>query len=270
VQIGDYLLGQRGSFGERLRTRSYLDGSAEGRAWARAIAAELAPIAETPLPDLGEPEAAAENGIPNRSAVHAPADSDGVAAAPARDGATTPGDSRPAPLAALPSSRRGGAILLAVLALLVGGVIALVLGLQGGSAKHGTATGSPAKGATGRSASGAAKEDRRITLTSPNPSSRAVGAAEVLSEGSQYAFYLYAEHLPPTHGFFYAVWLYNSPSSHEPLSRAPSVGSNGRTQGGALLPANAGRFRHMIVTRETSERPTKPGPIVLEGDFALH
>jgi hypothetical protein len=41
-------------------------------------------------------------------------------------------------------------------------------------------------------------------------------------------------------------------------------------QGGALLPANAGRFRHMIVTRETSERPTKPGPIVLEGDFALH
>ena len=94
--------------------------------------------------------------------------------------------------------------------------------------------------------------------------------AEVLSEGSKYAFYLAAEGLAPTHGFFYAVWLYNSPTSAEALSKSPQVGSDGRLQGGALLPANAANYRRMLLTRETSERPTHPGPIVLSGAFALH
>ena len=37
-----------------------------------------------------------------------------------------------------------------------------------------------------------------------------------------------------------------------------------------LLPGNAGSYREMIVTRETSERPSTPGPIVLRGSFGLH
>ena len=115
-----------------------------------------------------------------------------------------------------------------------------------------------------------AKEDKRITLTSPDASSKAAGVAEVLSEGSQYAVYLAAEHLPPSKGFFYAVWLYNSPTSFEALSRAPSVSSSGSFQGGALLPKDAAKFHTMIVTRETSSKPTSPGPTVLSGSFALH
>ena len=99
--------------------------------------------------------------------------------------------------------------------------------------------------------------------------SHALGVAEVLSEGNKYAFYLAAEGLAPSRGFFYAVWLYNSPASAEALSRSPDVGSNGRLQGGALLPADAARYGRMILTRETSQRPTHPGPIVLSGSFGL-
>jgi hypothetical protein len=92
----------------------------------------------------------------------------------------------------------------------------------------------------------------------------------VLQEGRTYAFYLAAERLAASRGFFYAVWLYNSPGSFEALSKSPPVGSDGRLQGGALLPANAGNYHQMIVTRETNQRPGSPGPIVLRGEFSLH
>jgi hypothetical protein len=100
--------------------------------------------------------------------------------------------------------------------------------------------------------------------------SKAVGVALVLSEGSKYAFYLAAEHMQPSNGFFYAAWLYNSPTSAEALGKSPAVGADGRLQGGALLPADAASYGHLVVTRETSEHPTHPGPIVLSGAFSLH
>ena len=56
----------------------------------------------------------------------------------------------------------------------------------------------------------------------------------------------------------------------EALSKSPPVRSDGRMQGGSLLPSNAASYHQMILTRETSERPTRPGPIVLRGSFALH
>ena len=66
------------------------------------------------------------------------------------------------------------------------------------------------------------------------------------------------------------MWLYNSPTSFEALSRAPNVGSNGSAQGGALLPKDAGKYHTMLLTRETKTNPTSPGPVVLRGAFALH
>ncbi len=179
------------------------------------------------------------------------------------------------------SSRRAGAVLLGVIAIVV--VVVVVVLSSGGSSKHGSTNAASAESSTGASTSAEtstsdtsgkqtakAKEDKRITLTSPDSASDAAGVAEVLSEGSQYAFYLAAEHLPPTKGFFYAVWLYNSPSSFEALSRAPSVSSSGSFQGGALLPKDAAKYHTMILTRETSSKPTSPGPTVLSGSFALH
>ena len=258
-QVGDYLLGQLPTVAERLAARRYLEGSPASREWASALASELEPLAGDALAEIppgAERPPAPSDARPERA--QAPA-----AGAPARRSV------------AAPSSRVGGALLLA--AIVAGVVVAIVLiANSGGSSTHEKAAANASTGgetaASSTSTGAKAKEDKRITLKSPDPSSKAVGVAEVLSEGTQYAFYLAAEHLAPSKGkgFFYAVWLYNSPTSHQALSRSPEVGANGSLQGGALLPADAGKYHTMILTRETSSRPTSPGPVVLRGAFALH
>jgi hypothetical protein len=183
--------------------------------------------------------------------------------------------------AGLPVSRRGGALLLAGIVVVVVVVVVLLLSSGGGS---GTSTGTSASATTstgGHTTSSSTKTTKsssskapsvtnQLTLTSPDSSSKAVGIVEILAEGTQRAFYMAAEHLPPSQGFSYVVWLYNSPSSAEAISRAPSVTANGRMQGGALLPANAGSYHQMLLTRETGNSPTHPGPIVLSGAFGLN
>jgi hypothetical protein len=259
-EIGDYLLGQQASVSERIRTRSFLDGSPPGRAWANALSAELAALAGASLPDMPEPphgEGEAHDALARAQPPVA-----------VQAGSTAAHAARP-----LPSSRVGGALLLAAIAAAI--VVAIVLISGGsGSPKHQGSSASAAPTATGTGSTaattGKAKENRRITLTSPDPASKSIGVAEVLSEGSKYAFYLAAEHLPASNGFFYAVWLYNSPTSHEALSRSPPVSSNGRLQGGSLLPSDAGKYHTMLITRETGQRPTQPGPTVLSGAFGLH
>lgn len=263
-ELGDYMLGQRSGVAERLATRTLLDGSPAAHAWASALAAELQPLSAEPLPE-----------IPPARDDHPPAPSD----EPATGSSATPSASRTRSLRTLPAaagSRRAGAALLAVIAVVIVVVVVLVVN-SGGSSSKGSNTSAASETGTSSSATGTsgtqtakAKEDKRITLTSPDSSSDAAGVAEVLSEGSQYAFYLAAEHMPPTKGFFYAVWLSNSPTSFEALSRAPSVSSSGSFQGGALLPKDAAKYHTMIVTRETSSKPTSPGPTVLSGSFALH
>lgn len=266
-EVGDYLLGQRTGVAERLATRTYLESSPQARDWAGALVEELQPLAGGALPE-----------IPNGDQPAAPAPDD-VSSSPATATAVDsssgfgPG---PSPFrTSAPSSRRGGAVLLG---LIVAGVIVAIVLLTSGGGSH-SSSGTASSGETGTASTAStetqksqAKEDKRITLTPPDASSQAVGVAEVLSEGNQYAFYIAAQHLPPSKGkgFFYAVWLYNSPTSYEALSRAPDVGANGNVQGGALLPKDAGKYHTMLLTRETAPKPSKPGPIVLRGAFGLH
>jgi plasmid stability protein len=264
-ELGDYLLGQRTSIAERLATRTYLESSPAARAWAKALTAELATLASgAPLPEIPAGAQPAEPAQPTEPA-------------------TGPVAASPAPMAAgAPRSRLAGALLLAVIVAVI--VVAVVLLTSGGGSSSsspsssGSASGETDTSSTSAESSstgtqaGKAKEDKRITLSSPDSSSKSVGVAEVLSEGNQYAIYLAAQHLPPSKGkgFFYAVWLYNSATSFEAVSRAPDVGSNGSVQGGALLPKDAGKYHEMLLTRETASRPSKPGPVVLTGAFALH
>ena len=188
----------------------------------------------------------------------------------------------------LPSSRRGGALLLAALVVIV--VVVVILITSGGgssnkasSTQAGTSTPATTPSTTGTSgASGAtttsstAKQgasptvDKQIALTSPEPGSKTIGLVEVVSENSKHAVYIAAEHLPqPPAGSFYAVWLSNSPTSSTPLGKTPAVGSNGRLQAGTLLPANAGDYQQILLTRETSSHAAQPGPTVLSGAFSL-
>ncbi|HEY2572128.1 MAG TPA: sigma factor-like helix-turn-helix DNA-binding protein, partial [Solirubrobacteraceae bacterium] len=212
-QVGDYLLGQRTGAAERLATRTFIEGSPQARAWATALAGELEPLAGSSLPE-----------IPNGAGPAAPR----AATAPVAPQTPTPAVPRPPraePRRSASPGRIRGALLLAVIVAAI--VVAVVL-LTGGGGSSSNSAGSSGGGETSSTAAtgtqkSQAKEDKRITLTPPDASSKAVGVAEVLSEGSQYAFYLAAQHLAPSkgNGFFYAVWLYNSPSSYEALSRAP-------------------------------------------------
>jgi hypothetical protein len=173
-----------------------------------------------------------------------------------------------APLKA-PSSRTGGALLLGTIVAVIVVVVVLVSSGGGGKSSTGSTSTSSATSTTSSSAS-KAKLNSTITLTPLDPSLKTSGTAYVLSQGSRRAFYISAQGLPPSSGFFYAVWLYNSPSSSTPLGRAPSVGSDGRMLGGNPLPTNANLYHQLIVTRERSTHPTHPGEIVLRGAFTLH
>ncbi len=151
-------------------------------------------------------------------------------------------------------------------------VVAIVLLTGGGSSHKNKSTSTAATGTT----STAAKKSgtgptvtARLALRSPDPTSKSVGVVDVLSEGGKRAFFIEAQHLPRTHGFFYAIWLYNSHTSALPLSKSPAVGATHKLAGGALLPSNASEFREMLVTRETATHPTHPGHTVLRGPFRL-
>ncbi|HEX5308277.1 MAG TPA: sigma factor-like helix-turn-helix DNA-binding protein [Solirubrobacteraceae bacterium] len=173
-----------------------------------------------------------------------------------------------------PSSRTGGALLLGGILVVI--VVAVVLITGGGGGKGGGATtstkttGTNASTSTSTSSRARPRIDKKLTLSPVEPESRAGGEAYVLSDGSRHAFYVAAQHLPPSQGFFYAVWLYNSPSSSAPLGRAPAVSSSGRLEGGGPLPSNAADYGKILITRETSTHARHPGTTVLSGDFSLH
>ncbi len=171
-------------------------------------------------------------------------------------------------------SRRAGAILLGAIAVVVIVVIVLVStgGGNKGASTTGTGTGTTSSNTTSSTSTSSAKPklNKTISLSSPDPELKASGTAYVLSEGGRSAFYIAAQGLPESKGFFYAVWLYNSTSSSTPLGRASDVGSDGKMQGGNPLPSNASLYHQLVVTRETSTHPAHPGPIVLQGTFALH
>jgi hypothetical protein len=254
-EVGDYLLGQQPSVAERLATRTYLAGSEPARQWAKAISDELAPLTPGPLPEIP------------------------AGAAPAVGGEAIPAGPAPASIATgafdvdpherslgerLPSSRLGGALLLAAIAAAV--IVAVVL-ITGGGGSH--AAKSPSRGSASAKPTTGPAVTQRLTLTSPTPGSKEVGVIDILAEGPRRAFFIDAENLPESKGFFYALWLYNSPTSHRPLSASPPVGSNHKLQGGALLPSDSGNYHTVLVTRETSRKPSQPGPIVLSGPFSL-
>jgi hypothetical protein len=227
---------------------------------------------------LGIPQSAVRNRA--RAALDAlaeePGEIHGAVHEQAGDGSR---QTRASTIGSLPSSRRGGALLLAALVVIV--VVAVILITSGGGSHKasstktestaGTTTSTPSTSATSSTSTSATKPtlDKQIALTSPEPGSKTVGLVEVLSEGSKRAFYIAAEHLPPSTGFFYAVWLYNSPTSSAPLGKIPPVSSKGQAQGGALLPANAGDYHEILLTRETNSKATAPGQTVLSGAFSL-
>ncbi len=278
-EVGEYLLGRQ-TLKRAHATWDLLESSPAAQAWALALTEELAPLAADPLPAIPEGRDAppeAPSGV--QHAVREPFQAPPQSLSEAR--------SEPAP-ARLPSSRRGGAILLGVLAAVVIAAVVLIVGVAGGgsgpSGKTGAGrsstvpantTSTSASSATGTTSTTSAKGPKPkigkpLQLTPPEQgTSKAVGIAYVLTEGSKRAFYLIAQGLAPVpSGGFYAVWLENSPTESVPLGSLPALGSGGHTEGGGALPSDAGNYSHIIVTLQTGSH-LHPGTVALTGPFTL-
>jgi hypothetical protein len=271
------------SYGEVAELLGISEQTVRDRAHAALDAMASAPAApggtppgtQPPGPPPGTPRDAPPAPFSTTPPPSSPADaprraigsSDPLASGPARP--RQPRSPARAPLRG--SSRTGGALLLGGIVAIV--VVAAILISSGGSgkssSKSSTGTGSSTKSTTTASA-GKPSLNKTITLTPLDPTLKASGTAYVLSQSGRRAFYVAARGLPPSSGFFYAVWLYNSPSSSAPLGRAPTVGGDGRMEGGGPLPTNARIYHQLIITRETSTHPSHPGQIELRGTFGLH
>jgi hypothetical protein len=276
--ITDYLLGQLPAKVSE-DTRQRLAQSAGERAWARVLASELDPIAVSALPEI--PTEGAREQQPAAAAVPAVA-----AAEPSPAPAAEPaGASQPRGLAARPSSRRGGIILLSLGALVVVAAIVVIALLSGGGSKKNSTTTASQPAATSSTpttsstpststststtAANGAKLVAQINLTAPTSAAatKPVGVALVLKQGNNTGIAIRAQNLPANGKHdAYAVWLYKSSKDSHILGFVnPAVGSNGVLQAEAALPANAGHFSQLLVTKETQQSPKSPGTIVLQG-----
>jgi hypothetical protein len=254
--ITDYLLG---ALPERVseQVREHLAQSASERSWARPVASELQGIAREPLPE-----------IPSETPAGAAAAE--AATAPATDSSTGPATGRER--GSRPSSRVGGAVLLAGGALAVVAVV-LVLVLTGGSNHNATsaqrAGTSTQHGATTPSTNPATRVISQIALKPPGGGSRPLGLADVLRVQGRNGIAIVAQGLPANSKHppnAYAVWLSNSATDSFRLGFVnPAVSSNGQLRTAGALPTNASHFQKVLVTLETQSNPRSPGTIVLEG-----
>jgi len=270
--IGEYLLAQLPAKAAR-RVREQIATSPADRAWARVVAAELASLATAPLPEI--PAATGR-----RSPARAVAAGANELPRPLSAGGAEEGLA--AGIRWRPSSRRGGAILLAsaAIAAIAAIVLALVLVVFPGSGGHPHQTlaankrSTAAPAASARSATGAAadgpQEVAAARLSAPR-GSRAAGAAEVIREAGKLAIVLVATGVPANSAHnFYAVWLANAAGGYYRLGFVkPPVKRNGRLETAGGLPSAIGahlsEWKQLVVSLETSANPSKPGRVVLRG-----
>ncbi len=235
-EVGDHLLLQQ-TASERAATRRFLESSVPGRAWARKVAAELGPIAGEELPDVpAEPAEVAEafDALDERTAARERQEK---------------------------SSKLGGVlVLLAIGAVIAVGILWFVRAGDDEPARTAvtpTTTAGPT-GATGP----VALPRQAINLQPPSggPSSKALGYSVI--DGGVLAFQV--EGLRQSD--FYDVWLYNSPSDALFLGFANYDRRTKRLAGQSQpLPVEAGNYESLVITRQTTKKPTAPGTIVLQG-----
>lgn len=289
-EVSDYLLGQQ-SASERAATRAFLEGSAAGRAWARAVAAEVRQFSGDTLPEIPADPAEQEEAFEARAARRA-----------ARERQEQ-------------SSRTGGIILLlgaaAVIAVLV---ILAVTRLGGDDDSSSSADDTPdatqsdtAAADTGASSAGTGTTasnggiELQIPMTS-TANKDTIAAGFVLKQNGNRVLGINGQGFQPTDGtkFNYAVWLYSSPAKSVRLgfvgAGVPATGTDkGRLVTGAdpdqiesaskdlknakekaagiataklirTALANIYSYKELVVSREPANTdPKRPTTIVVSG-----
>ena len=303
--VADYLLGQQSVSG-RESTRSLLSGSTPARAWAQAVRAELADVARSPLPEVPAEESAATAEddlagpfVPDEPTADAPLLADPLTRdeptptrarprprRPTPDyGFDEPAETTPAEPVAAPadsdgrSSRLGGALLIAGLAIFVAALIIwLVTRGDDSGKKTPTASATSTATATGTPSASATPDYQPfgvLALKSPTGgSAQGRFVLFVAQNTQQIAFNIKGVKVPPSQsGQAYGVWLVGGDKDHF-LGFAPPVGKNGQLAVSGPRSSDEANFarwfassKQLVVSTETQEGATSPGsPLILSGD----
>ncbi|HEV3002552.1 MAG TPA: anti-sigma factor [Solirubrobacteraceae bacterium] len=239
--VADYLLGQQ-SASQRAATRDFLEGSAAGRAWARAVSSELRPLAGDNLPEI-------------------PAEAAEVEEAFGALGARTAHRER-----VERSSRVGGAILIAAAVIALFGLVALGISVLGDDDDDSSATGTTTQAQT-QTQQRAPRVVAQINLTPPEGTQgELAGVAQIAEQDGTRAIALIAEGFKKaTKTRFYAIWIYSSPEKARRLGYPPQPDDKGQIATSFAYPKDAKEFERLVITQESEEQPSRPGKILLSG-----
>jgi hypothetical protein len=283
-RITDWLLGQQPD-AEADRTRAAVERSGESRAWAATAADRLRELGGAAVPEVPGtgPDPSPRGETSPRSAdrdASRRGDAPPPRPRPLRDAEPPPARPRPlresAPAAEGPvarSSRLGGAILIGVLVLLVGGLIAFVV-LRGADDDDGGPVAGAQPEATATPTPTATANANDIVLRGSG-NSKAVGVMRLIRrDNGDVQFAIAAENVPPNENReVYAVWFTRAGGKPRRLgfTQAP-VGENGILTTGGPQPGDEDQFPKwfatydkVLITRETDAKAKTPGPTVLEG-----
>ena len=260
-RIADWLLGQQPE-AEAERTRAAVARSRDAREWAAAAAERLGELGGAmPAVPAGDETDADEPAAPPAPRPR-PLRGDDAPPAPRpgprrRETATAPG-----------SSRLGGAILIAIVALLVAGTLLWIFVLRDDDEP--AATSPPAATATATPE----QAGNDIPLQGVGDSEAQGLMRLVRREDGTVQFAIAAQNVPPNQGReVYAVWLTREGGRPRRLGFAQTpVGEDGiLTTGGPQqgdedeFPQWFATYDKILITRETDAQARQPGPAVLEG-----
>jgi hypothetical protein len=245
-EISEYLLGQQ-TASRRAATREYLESSPAGRAWGRAAATALAPLGDDALPEI-------------------PAEREEVAEAfDALDRRTARQEE------VKKSSQLGTRLLLGGVGVIVGIAIIFALSIGDGDDPEGTAT-TPTSTNAGVQTTPTGDRFQVVaqgTLAPPeNGDKNAKGQVAIVRfpDNNQFRLAVQADGLTPSkpRGSAYGVWLYTSDDKKQFVGFPDTtVGKDGKLQTVSDLSPDTPAYGAVLLTRETADKPTKPGSLVL-------
>jgi hypothetical protein len=247
-EVADYLLGQQTASG-RAATREYLEDSAGGRAWARAVAGALRPLAGGELPEIPAEPAEVDKAF------------EALDKRTARQEAVTR------------ESQLGTKIIFGAAGLIVAIVLIIVLGVFDSEDKPSTKTTTVT-----RTAKTTPTEQPRVVLQGvlrPPSGSDSKASAETAivnyQKANQFKLLVAAKGLKPApKGSAYAVWLYSSRSQMLFIGfPKATVNDKGTLEVVADLTPTTPSYNQVLLTRERDPSPTTPGRIILRGKIAV-
>jgi hypothetical protein len=269
-RVADWLLGQ------------HEDGAADlvaqegpARRWAAALRDELEPVATAGLPALPDAPADADPAPDATTTAAAAATPGPTAPAAPTTAASSPDAPAPAAGGRRPASRRGGALLLAGLALFTV-IVAVVVGLISGGDdgdEPGTTSASTSTASSTSSSSSSGTADARVlaqvNLTAPKgaPAPRALGVVQVVEIQGKKAINAIVQGLPaPTKQAGFGIWLLGD-GGRRWLGYFRNADQQGRlvAQGQLDQGLDITKYRRVLITRETAEPPKQPGTTYLSG-----